>query len=167
MEDLKPESTYVIEPKWRFLENTGFEESFKAAMGCVVNVYCKIRELGGVDPGEYRSALETAAARLEKLASRAPRDVAAKLRSVAGKLREYSNAYNPAVLEEFVEPAPLTVNMLRNYLVHGQLFKNTVVYRGSRVSADRVFGKPGTLYALYTLIFAAVTAKHPELLSSS
>jgi len=167
MEDLKPENTYVVEPKWRFLENTGFEESFKVAMGCVVNVYCKIRELGGVDPGEYRRALETAAARLEKLASRAPRDVAAKLRSVAGKLREYSSVYNPTVLEEFVERVPLTVNMLRNYLVHGQLFKNAVVHQGSRVSADRVFGKPGTLYALYTLIFAAVTAKHPELLSSS
>jgi len=55
------------------------------------------------------------------------------------------------------------VNMFRNYVVHGQLYKNALVYRNNRVKADRFFSKPATLYTIYTLLLAYLVSKHSEL----
>ncbi|MEM4785644.1 MAG: hypothetical protein QXW87_02205, partial [Desulfurococcaceae archaeon] len=81
------------------------------------------------------------------------------------KLSELLNKekYSVEDFEEFVEKRVLTINMFRNYLVHGQLFKNAIVYKGSRVAADRFLNKPSVLYAVYTLLITMILTKYPEL----
>ncbi len=163
---LKPENIYIVEADWRPLEKTGLEEEFKKAMGSIVNIYCKLHEKKNISHEEIVQAIKNAIFRVENLKKLARGRAVPVLNDVINRLNELLSRDNVGTseLEVFLIRQPLTVNMLRNYIVHGQLYKNALVYRGSRVKADRILGKPAILYAIYTLLIATLFDKHPELL---
>ncbi len=166
IEELKPDKVYVIEANWKPLEKTGYEEELKKAMGSIVNIYCKFYEFRKVDQEEVRQCIKNTIGKLEQLRNRVRGRALEVVINYRNKLEELlkKSEIKPSDLEEYLLKQPLTINMLRNYIVHGQLYKNALVYRNSRVKADRLFNRPAILYALYTLLLTAIIDKHPELL---
>ncbi|MEM4695854.1 MAG: hypothetical protein QW170_01155 [Desulfurococcaceae archaeon] len=156
---------YVLEANVSELEDPAVREDAKRAMGSIVNLYCKLHELNSVDREEVRRALLNSVARLLKLDMKVKsrdKHVIAKLISKLENLMS-KDVVKSEDLSDYVVKKPLTVNMFRNYVVHGQLYKNALVYRNNRVKADRFFSKPATLYTIYTLLLAYLVSKHSEL----
>ena len=166
LNSLKPENMYVLEPNWKPLEKTGLEEELKKALGSIVNIYCKFHELKNVEQDEVKQAIRNAISRLEILKKRVRGHALHVIVEYINGLNSLLaiNPVKPGDLEKYLVKQPLTINMLRNYIVHGQLYKNALVYRGSRVRADRVLSKPAVLYAIYTLLITTLFSRHPELL---
>jgi len=169
LEKFSPENIYVTEPDTSRLEGTGFEELYKRALSGVVNLYCKLIEI----PEEARKDAEQLVIhsidKLKVLARRGRGDVREILEEAAGSLEKLLEKIRKGELsrdnlETFLVRKPLTVNMLRNYLVHGQLYKNAIVYRGDRTEFDRLMEKPATLYTLYVLILSTTIKRHPEII---
>lgn len=167
LEILKPENIYVVEANWKPIGKTGLEEEYKKAMGSIINIYCKFYEFRNVSREEIVKAIDHAIERLMYLKKKTRSREAMVLDTVIGKLRKlcFKEEIKVSDLEEFILKQPLTVNMLRNYIVHGQLYKNALVYHGSRVKADKILGKPAILYAIYTLLIAELIKRHKELVS--
>jgi len=161
----QPDKIYVLEPDVGVLNNTVYEDEYRRAFGSIVNAYCKMHELKNVKQNEVKQAIFNTVSRLEVLkknASGVYRDF------IEERISELKNLLSrdqiePGDLERFLTRKPLTINMLRNYLVHGQLHMNAIVYMNSRVKADEILGKPSILYAIYTLLLVSITSRHPEL----
>ncbi len=168
IEVLNPENVYVLEANWLSLEKTGFEEDFKKCMGSIINLYCKMHEIPNLDQLEAKQMITNALSKLENLRKRLRGRALSVINDYIVKLNELleKDRVEPGDLEVFLIKQPLTINMLRNYIVHGQLYKNALVYRNKRTDADRIFSKPAILYAIYTLLLATVFTRHPELITS-
>jgi len=166
IELFKENNIYVIEPKVHgLINNSALEDNLKKCLGGIVNIYCKFNELGEISISEIKRSIAIAIRRLENLMSKVDDENKEYVKNYIDKLSELLNKekYSVEDFEEFVEKRVLTINMFRNYLVHGQLFKNAIVYKGSRVAADRFLNKPSVLYAVYTLLITIILTKYPEL----
>jgi len=168
IETLKPENIYVIEGNWKPLEGTGYEEELKKALGSIVNLYCKLHEIPNLDMDEARAMIKSSIIKLVNLKKKVRGRALLVINDYINELDKLleKDRVDISDLEKFLIKQPLTINMLRNYIVHGQLYKNALVHRNNRVEADRIFNKPEILYALYTLLITAVFDKHPELIKS-
>lgn len=166
VKELNPNDIYVIEGAVSNVENPVLREEVKKTLGSIVNIYCKLHELRDVDQSEVKNGVLKSLTRLLKLRIKIKGRDAQTLDPLINKLQTLSNKDNITAdeLSQMLVKQPLTNNMFRNYIVHGQLYKNALVYRDSRVKADRFFAKPGTLYTIYTLILTDVVNRHPELL---
>lgn len=166
LREFQPDKVYIVEPNWLPIEGSGFEEQLRRAMGSVVNLYCKFHEVPREARREARDMLLHARDKLIALYAKARRSV----KPYVQELIEYINLLlekdevKPEDLEKILIKQPLTINMLRNYLVHGQLFKNALVYKNNRTKADRLMSLPGTLYTLYVLILLSSLKRAPQLL---
>ncbi len=171
LEKFNPENIYVIEPDTSKLEGTGYEELYKRALSGVVNLYCKLVEIPGDAKKDARNLIMHSIDKLGVLARRGRGEARLVMESAAGTLEKLLDKTRGHISREDLEPflvkKPLTVNMLRNYLVHGQLYKNAIVYRDDRTEFDRLMERPATLYTLYVLILSATIKRHPEIIGAS
>ncbi len=170
LEKFDPENIYVIEPDTSRLEGTGYEELYKRAFSGVVNLYCKLVEIPEDAEKDARNLIIHSIDKLRVLARRSRGEVRLIMDSAADTLEKLLEKTRGHIsrddLEPFLVKKPLTVNMLRNYLVHGQLYKNAIVYRGDRTEFDRLMERPATLYTLYVLILSATIKRHPEIIEA-
>ena len=171
MNIFKPDKVYIVEPNWKPIEGTGFEEQFRRAAGTIVNLYCKLHEVPREARREAAEMLMNAKSKLETLYFKARRIVKPYIREYISRIddlllkaREGKITIDDIEEMELIIKTPLTINMLRNYLVHGQLFKNALVYKGNRVKIDRIMAKPSTLYSIYVLILVSAIRRAPMLL---
>lgn len=164
MPHLTHENIYIIEANVSEIEDPVLREDAKRAMGSLVNLYCKLNEMEKVDKEEVKRSLLNCVARLLKLSMRAKGKDKHTLTKLTARIEDLMNKeeVKPDDIANMVVKKPLTVNMFRNYIVHGQLYKNALVYKDNRVKADRFFSRPATLYTLYTLLFAYLVKKHLE-----
>jgi hypothetical protein len=165
MQTITPNNIYIVEPDWTPLRGSVYEEMFRRAMSSIVNLYCKLYEKPDIASRESEELIKHAIEKLTILYNKARGDAREYIGGVIEKLRSFlNNGFTRDELGKLLIKQPLTINMLRNYLVHGQLFKNALVYRNNRVLADRVMEKPGVLYSLFLLLLIATLKRHPELL---
>ncbi len=164
--EFTPDKVYIVEPNWLPIEGTGFEEQLRRSMGSIVNLYCKFHEVPREAGREAREMLLHAREKLVALHGKARRSVKPYIETLIEKIDRLleKETISPDDLEELLIKQPLTINMLRNYLVHGQLFKNALVYRNNRTKADRLMSLPGTLYTLYILILLSSLRRAPKLI---
>ncbi len=173
LEVFQPDKVYIVEPNWKPIEGTGFEEQLRRAAGSIVNLYCKLHEVPREARREAYELLLHAREKLEALYLKARRNVKPYIEEYIRRVDELlAKAKNMELTikdieeKELLIKTPLTINMLRNYLVHGQLFKNALVYKGSRVEIDRFMAKPSTLYSIYVLILVTTLDRAPMLIKN-
>ncbi len=170
LEVFQPENIWVVEADTSILQCEPEEtrEFYKWVFSSLVNLYAKLVDVPHEARREWKKAVKTTIARLENFIKTRVRDTHEKIE--LEKIRvELANMLDKEMItqkdiEEILHRYPPTTNMIRNYLVHGQLVKNAIVYRGSRDEFDRVMSQPYILYSLYTLIIAYTLWRHPELL---
>ena len=170
LEDLSPERTWVVEADTEFFNNRPepFKEYYRRLFSPLVNLYVKIKDLPEEASREGKQVLHTVYERLKEyvIHERLSED---EIKVIEGIIQELRNLMkkdhiDQSDLEKILGRTHLTINMIRNYLVHGQLTKNAIVYMGSRDLFDKLMSTPSILYALYTLIIAYIVDKYPELI---
>ncbi len=170
LDAFKPENIWVIEADTSVLEKEPEEtrEFYKWIFSSTINLYAKLVDVPHEASSEWRKAIELTVNRLDHFIKTRIRDIGerASLEKIRVKLLDLLNKdhVEQSDLETILRRYSPTINMIRNYLVHGQLVKNAIVYRGSRDEFDRIMSQPYILYSLYTLIIAYTISRHPELL---
>ncbi len=167
-EVFKQENTWVIEADTTPIDNVPEEikEVYRRLFSSIINLYAKLYDLPSEARKERKKAIETVIERLDSFLTTRIRDIEHKknIIKIIKYLEELKNKDEVSIedLERVVVRKPVTVNMIRNYLVHGQLVKNAIIYRGSRDAFDKLMSKPSILYGLYTLLLACVVSKYRE-----
>lgn len=167
LELFTPDKLYIVEPNWLPVTGTGYEEQLRRAMGSIVNLYCKLHEVPREASREAEILLRHSLEKLVQLRGRARKKVREYIDQLIDQIDQLLAKERITIedLKPFIIKQPLTINMLRNYLVHGQLFKNALVYMDNRVQADRIMEKPGTLYTLYILLLFTSIKRAPQLIT--
>lgn len=164
----KNENTWVVEASTKAVdkESRELKEIFKSLFIDLINFYLKLKEEPEKALKEKNEVLETTIIKLKNfiksrnLASDTKKHVIEIIDKLSTLIRE--SKIKQSDLEFILEKKPLTINMLRNYLVHGQLVKNAIVYKGSREQFDEIASNPLVLYSIYTLSIAYVYNKLKE-----
>ncbi len=159
----------VVEPDTSRLagEDEQVREAFRVAVSGVINLYAKLVEVPREARAQAPKLLGHAVEKLEAVKRMArTREAREAISGYIATLRHMieTGEYRRELLEALLVKKKLTLNMVRNYLVHGQLYKNAILLDGSRVLFDRFMSRPATLYTLYTHILAYTVMKAPELL---
>ncbi|WFO75466.1 hypothetical protein J4526_00770 [Desulfurococcaceae archaeon MEX13E-LK6-19] len=162
LDKLNEENTWVIEASTKIIEEEPGEvkEAYKKLYIDLINMYLNIIEDPEKVLAEKNKIIDNTVNKLRSfIKNRISNDNYKKaLEDIITKLLELKEKQNiqQEDLEFVLEKKPLTINMLRNYLVHGQLVRNAIVYKGSRKLFDELLSNPAILYSIYTLTIAYV-----------
>ncbi len=171
MEYFKPDNIWVVEADTKAIENEPEEikEVYRRIFSSIVNLYAKLKDLPSEAYRDKDKLIDTVIQRLVQFRNTRIRDSRERERidriiGILKELRSRSDIEQKDLENGLLIRKPVTINIIRAYLVHGQLVKNAILYRGSRDKFDKLMSKPSVLYSLYTLIIAYLVDKHPELI---
>ncbi len=166
----KPSNTVIIEVDTKDLDKEPEEikELYKRAFSSIINTYVKMIDVPSEARKIWRTSIESTISRLENLVYNKINDPE-EITMILDKIKSLKNLLNKDYiakedLEKYFVKQPLTVNMLRNYLVHGQLVRNAILYKGSRDAFDKIMAQPSILYSLYTLLLAYLINSYRNIL---
>ena len=171
IESFKEQNLWVIEANTFPIEKRSEEikEVYRRVFSSLVNLYAKLKDIPEEAYREKERLIDTVIHRLENFKNTRSIDRLERARidniiNILEKLKRKEEIKQEDLEGDLLVRKPLTINVIRAYLVHGQLVKNAIVYNGSRDEFDKLMSKPSILYGLYTLLLSYLIGKYPEII---
>ncbi|RLG83909.1 MAG: hypothetical protein DRO40_03015 [Thermoprotei archaeon] len=171
IESFKEQNLWVIEANTFPIEKRSEEikEVYRRIFSSLVNLYAKLKDNPEEAYREKERLIDTVIRRLEnfkntRLIDRLERTGIDNVINTLERLKKKEKIRQEDLEGDLLVRKPLTINVVRAYLVHGQLVKNAIVYNGSRDEFDKLMSKPSILYGLYTLILSYLVSKYPDII---